>query len=107
VTEGSVGGVIAELLEQINQAQRSGIRSVVTVSVQVKNALSVDGQKTTDGALGKTSSHNNGVVFTISEGLAASWHPTESFGGLSVIVLALVIRRIVTLSLNGLVILSL
>jgi hypothetical protein len=60
-----VGSFATELGEKIGQAQWGGVRPVVVVSVQVKNPLSVDREKSTDDTLGQTSSHDDGIIFTI------------------------------------------
>mmetsp|Transcript_34658 Transcript_34658/g.59726 ORF Transcript_34658/g.59726 Transcript_34658/m.59726 type:complete len:207 (+) Transcript_34658:1464-2084(+) len=74
VGSGSVG---SELLEQVQQTQRRSISAIIVVSIHMQYTLSVHRQKSTDDALRETGSHDDSVVFSVSERFTALRHPRK------------------------------
>mmetsp|Transcript_19905 Transcript_19905/g.29984 ORF Transcript_19905/g.29984 Transcript_19905/m.29984 type:complete len:214 (+) Transcript_19905:904-1545(+) len=66
-----------EFFVEVRQVEGCTIGSVIVIPVHVKDAHSLDTEKSGDDTLLEASSHDDGVVFAISEGFHALGEPVK------------------------------
>jgi hypothetical protein len=67
-----------ELFKQVGQVERSAITSIVSVSVELQHALSLDGEETGNHTLFQACAQDDSIVLSVRERLHALGKPIES-----------------------------